>query len=308
MLKRFEGNPVLAPIPDHSWEAYMVYNVAAIFEAGKVFILYRAQGTKSGPSRIGCAISRDGFHIDERLPNPIFEPRTDSDIELFGCEDPRLSRIGDRIYMCYTAYGLMDRMDRETRTIQIGITSISVDDFVNKRWNWGERIYPLPRVNNKDAALLPEKVDGKFILYHRIPPHIWIGFSDDLRTFYDMRIIMMPEAEWESFKIGAAGPPMRVDDGWLFIYHGVDRRLFYRLGAALLDLNDPTRVIRRSRTPILEPINEYEKAGAVPNVTFSCGSIIIGDELLVYYGGADTVTGVASIKVRDLIDRLEKVA
>jgi predicted GH43/DUF377 family glycosyl hydrolase len=118
---------------------------------------------------------------------------------------------------------------------------------------------------------------------------------------------MVPEAEWESFKIGAAGPPMRVDDGWLFIYHGVDRKLYYRLGAALLAPDDPTRVIRRSRIPILEPVNEYEKAGAVPNVTFSCGSVIIDDELLVYYGGADTVTGVASIKVKDLIDRLERV-
>ena len=307
MLKRFSGNPILRPIKSHTWEAYMVYNVAAIYESGQVFILYRAQGTKSGPSRIGCAISGDGYRIDERLERPVFEPRTDSDIELFGCEDPRLSKIGDRIYMCYTAYGLMERMDRETRTIQIGITSISARDFVDKRWNWAERTYPMPRVNNKDAALLPEKVDGRFLLYHRIPPHIWVAYSDDLKNWYDMRIIMVPEEGWEEFKVGAAGPPMRVDDGWLFIYHGVDRRLFYRLGAALLDPKDPTRVIRRSRDPILEPVNEYEQTGAVPNVTFSCGSVIIGDELLVYYGGADTVTGVASIKTDDLIDRLEKV-
>lgn len=109
-----------------------------------------------------------------------------------------------------------------------------------------------------------------------------------------------PENEWESKKIGIAGPPIRTDEGWLLIYHGVSNNSVYTLGIALLDLTDPSKVISRQKEPILEPELVWEKEGCVPNVVFSCGQIETEDDLLVYYAGADTVIGVAGIKKENL--------
>jgi predicted GH43/DUF377 family glycosyl hydrolase len=141
-------------------------------------------------------------------------------------------------------------------------------------------------------------------MLHRGVPDTWLAFSDDLLHWDDHTLIMepIPESEWESKKIGAAGPPLRTDDGWLLIYHGVggegDSRR-YSLGIALLDLEDPTRVIARQAEPILEPELDWEIDGHVPNVVFSCGQAIVDENIYVYYGGADTVIGVAGMGLRD---------
>ncbi|MFQ5952770.1 MAG: glycosidase [Candidatus Omnitrophota bacterium] len=304
VLKRYKGNPILAPKGD-GWESIMVYNCAAIYEGGKVHIVYRAQGSKPGVSRLGYASSTDGFQIDERLDYPVFGPDPASDLERFGIEDPRLTRVDDKIYLNYSAYGSNMGMIFPVNGVQIGISSISVDDFLSHRWNWGPRMYPFYRVDNKNSCFFPEKHNGKFVLIHRIPPHMWIAYSDDMMTWENQKILMSPEFEWEYFKIGGGAPPIKTDKGWILIYHGVDREMRYRLGLALLDLEDPGKVIRRYDRPFLEPETDYEKNGVVPNVTFSCGAVVIGDTLFVYYGGADTVICVATAKVRDVLNLLK---
>ncbi|MBD3379760.1 MAG: glycosidase [Candidatus Omnitrophica bacterium] len=305
VLKRYKGNPILAPRGE-GWESVMVYNAAAVYEGGKVHILYRAQGSKPGVSRVGYASSSDGFNIDERLDYPVFGPDPVNDLECLGIEDPRVTRIGDRIYMNYSAYGKNMGMVNPLQRVQIGITSISVDDFLEKKWNWGERYYPFYMVDNKNSCFFPEKVGGRYVLIHRIPPHMWIAYSDDLKTWVDHRILMSPRFEWEYFKIGGGAPPIKTEEGWIVIYHGVDRKMQYRLGLALLDLEDPARVIGRYDKPFLEPETDYEVSGVVPNVTFSCGAVVIEDELFVYYGGADTVVAVATAKVKDVLGLLRK--
>jgi len=304
MLKRYGGNPILKPIREHPWESLMVYNCAAVYENSKVHIVYRAQGEKGGISRFGYAVSNDGFHIDKRLDEPIFEPR--NEFESCGCEDPRLTKIGERLYMCYSAIGRMPRMTRYSGTIQVGITSIKVSDFLRHQWNWGRRGYPFPRVDNKNACIFPEKINGKFVMYHRIPPHIWIAYSDDLESWYDLKIVMSPIEDWEYFKLGSGPPPIKTNDGWLYIYHAVDCNLHYRLGLALIDLKNPKKVLKRSRKPLLQPEEDYELYGVVPNVVFSCGAVVIGDTLFLYYGGADTVICVATAKVPELLAYLKK--
>jgi len=306
MLKRYEGNPILRPIREHSWESLMVYNCAAVYEGGKVHIVYRAQGEKGGKSKLGYAVSNDGFHIDERLEEPIFEPEPNNEFESYGCEDPRLTKIGEHLYVCYSAIGRMPRMTRYSGTIQIGITSIKVSDFLRHQWNWGRRVYPFPRVDNKNACIFPEKINGKFVMYHRIPPHIWIAYSDDLESWYDLKIVMSPIEDWEYFKLGSGPPPIKTNDGWLYIYHAVDCNLHYRLGLALIDLKNPKKVLKRSRKPLLQPEEDYELYGVVPNVVFSCGAVVIGDTLFLYYGGADTVICVATAKVPELLAYLKK--
>ena len=301
IFDRYKNNPILTPIKEHSWEAFMVYNCGAIYEAGKVHLIYRAQGEKGGVSRFGYASSKDGFHIDERLSEPIYAPLPGNEFELYGCEDPRLTLLGDRIYMCYSAIGELSCMTSYAKTIQVGMTSISVSDFLSHRWNWSSRIYPLPRVDNKNACLLPEKVGGKYVMYHRLPPHIWISYADDLEHWYDLKILMSPQNEWEYFKVGLGPSPIKTERGWLFIYHGVDNKLRYRLGLAFLDLNNPSKVIWRSSEPILEPEEEFEKKGVIPNVVYSCGAVAIGDMLFIYYGAADTVICVATTKLSTIL-------
>ncbi|MFH1837456.1 MAG: glycosidase, partial [Candidatus Omnitrophota bacterium] len=304
VLKRYKGNPILSPKKENPWESVMTYNCGAIYEGGKVHIVYRGQGSKAGVSRLGYASSKDGFNIDERLDEPIFGPDPINDIDCFGIEDPRLTRIGDRIYMTYSAYGYSMGLVHPLKRVQIGITSISVNDFLNKKWNWSERKYPFFQVDNKNSFFFPEKINGKYVLVHRIPPHMWIAYSDDMEHWDNQKILMSPEFEWEYFKIGGGAPPIKTDKGWLIIYHAVDRDMNYRIGAALLDLKDPGKVIARQKTPFLQPETDYEKNGVVPNVTFTGGAVKIDDTLFLYYGGADTVICVATAKINDVLSSL----
>lgn len=303
VLHRYKGNPILSPKGD-GWEAVMVYNCAAIYEGGKVHILYRAQGAKTGISRFGYASSKDGFNIDERLDYPVFGTSVDSDLDCKGVEDPRLTRIDDRIYLCYTAYGSNTGMVFPITGVQLAVTSISVDDFLAKKWNWAERTYPFYRVDNKNSFFFPEKIGGKYVMIHRIPPHMWIAYSDDMVTWTNQQILMSPKFDWEFFKIGGGAPPIKTDKGWITIYHGVDRHMRYRLGVALLDLEDPSKVIGRYNKPFMEPETDYEINGVVPNVTFTCGAVRIDDTIFLYYGGADTVVCVATAKVDDVLKLL----
>ena len=292
-MKRFDNNPILSPLPDHAWESRMVFNAAALFAEDRVHIVYRAMGN-DGISRLGYASSSDGYHFDERLSSPIFEPIIPE--EQFGCEDPRISLLDGQYMMCYTAYG-----SRVLGTHQVAITSIEAKDFLNKKWEWGDRWLPFSGVRNKDAALFPRKINGRYVLLHRINPDICVAYYDDLKRWYNIRTILGPRhRQWDSWKVGIAGPPIEVDEGWLLIYHGVNFDKVYALGVAILDKHNPEKVIYRSQKPILQPVEEYERFGAVPNVVFSCGAVTIDDRLLIYYGGADTVLCVATYDLDEL--------
>ncbi len=287
---RFEGNPILKPIKSHPWESRYVFNPAMIRLGDRIHIFYRAMG-EDMVSRLGYASSKDGFNIDERLPHPVFEPATP--YEWRGCEDPRLTYLEGRCVMTYTAYGDI---------YQIGITSISPESILEKSWEWGERYYPFPNVRNKNAVIFPGRVVGRYAMFHRLDPDIYISYSEDLKDWDEPRLVMSPRPEsWDSVKIGAAGPPIELGSGWLLIYHGVDGNRTYRLGAAIFDKDNPERLVFRTERPILEPDEDYERFGYVPNVVFSCGSVLKGNKLLISYGGADTVIGVATLDLNEII-------
>jgi len=289
-MRRFEGNPILAPVVNHAWESRMVFNPAAVYLDKRVHILYRAIG-EDGVSRFGYASSSDGYHIDERLPHPVFEPALP--VEKNGCEDPRLTEMEDRCIMTYTAYGDI---------YQIGLTTISIENMQNKKWDWEERFFPFPNIRNKNAVIFPRRVNDRYLMCHRLDPDIYIAYSDDLRTWEDTILLMRPRSGfWDCVKIGAAGPPIELDEGWLLVYHGVDVKRTYRLGVTILDKENPERVVYRSKTPILEPTEDYERFGFVPNVVFSCGTILLDGKLLIYFGCADTVIGVATFDLDEII-------
>ncbi|MDY6911161.1 MAG: glycosidase, partial [Chloroflexota bacterium] len=308
-LKRFEFNPILEPIKEHSWESRYVLNSGAIWLDGKVYLVYRAFG-EDEVSRLGLAMSEDGLNFTERLDSPIFEPH--SETEKRGCEDPRLTLIDDRIYMVYTAYdGLI---------AQIALASIGVKAFLKHQWGgWRRHGMVFPGFDDKDAALFPEQFDGKYAMLHRVDPHMWITFSRHLRCPWPRREHKILTGTttgmmWDARKIGAGAQPLKTKYGWLLITHGVDYAHVYRLGVMLLDLANPSRLVYRSPNFILEPEEADEIGNAagfwVPNVVFTCGALPrensnkileVDDELMIYYGAADTVMSAAIVRVGDLI-------
>ncbi len=296
-MKRYQHNPILEPIGTHAWESHLVFNAAALFADNRVHFLYRAMGNDN-VSRLGLAASSDGYNIDERLPLPVFNPSNDSENK--GCEDPRLTLFDNNLFMSYTAFGIHSQHE----VYQIGLTSIGLGDFLARRWRWGERLLAFPGIHNKDAILFPEKFKGDYVMFHRLEPDVCIARSDDLRRWYGLKFVLGPRLSgWDSWKVGAAGPPILLNEGWLMIYHGVSIDKVYSLGVALLDRNNPEEVIYRSEEPILTPTEGYERFGKVPNVVFSCGQVILDNQLLLYYGGADSVICVATYELGELLPK-----
>ncbi len=313
-LERPLDKPILEPIPEHAWESRYVLNAGAVRIDGKIYILYRAFG-KDEVSRIGLAWTKDGIHIDGRLNEPVYFPRDPS--ESAGTEDPRVTVIGDRLYMLYTAW--------DRRVPQIAMASIPVEAFVKHEFdNWTRHGLGFPGLPNKDAVLYPEKFNGRYIIYHRIDPDMWISYLDDLTCPWPrtgQKIVTGPRAGmmWDSVKVGAGSQPIKTRYGWLNIYHGVDYERTYRLGVLFMDPSDPSSVLYQSPNPILEPETPYEIGGTgerdywVPHVVFTCGAvpavdkdvIDLDDEVLVYYGAADSAIGVAKGRLRDLVPILD---
>jgi beta-1,2-mannobiose phosphorylase / 1,2-beta-oligomannan phosphorylase len=285
-LERYANNPILAPILEHDWESRTVFNCGVAQDDGAVYLIYRAQGHESNVSRLGFAVSTDGYTFS-RLDHCVFEPAAET--ETRGVEDPRLTKIGDRWHMLYTAWS----------EIGIQVAMASTANF----FTWERHGIVLHGPDNKDAALFPEKINGHYVMFHRIPPDIWLAYSDDLIHWGDYQKIMQPRAgNWDGWKIGAGGPPLKTEHGWLAIYHGVSPDRVYRLGVVLLDLDDPSRVINWPAAPILEPERPWELTGDIPNVVFTCGTAEINGRYFVYYGGADKVIAVATADRADLID------
>src|SRR3989344_1140892 len=307
MLDKHEANPVIKPIREHPWESQATFNAAAVYDDGKVHLLYRAIG-ESNTSVLGYASSKDGINIDERLNYPIYAPTQDFESPgglpiinymsgggYGGCEDPRITKIDDRFYLTYVAFNGNEHP-------KIAITSIRTDDFRCKRWAWEKpKLISAPNVINKNPCLLPKKINGKYVIFHRVFPNILIDFLDDL-NFEKTRYLkgefsITPRRNfWDSRKIGAGAPPIKTKDWWLLIYHAVSDHdpSKYKVGAMLLDIENPTIVLHRSNNPILVPDRHYENEGYKAGVAYPCGAVVLGKKLIVYYGGADTFVCAAS--------------
>ncbi|OGK13592.1 hypothetical protein A3B40_00500 [Candidatus Roizmanbacteria bacterium RIFCSPLOWO2_01_FULL_37_16] len=319
-LNKHSLNPIITPRPENDWEAFTTLNPAATYLENKVHILYRAQGYDY-ISTVGYAVSSDGVTIDMRLDYPIYGPSEKFEMnktgrvnpELMsaggwgGCEDPRITLLEGRLHMVYVAFD-------GRSNLRLALTSIDVNDFLKKRWNWEKPLLiSPPHVIDKSGCLLPEKINGKYVFFHRVFPDILIDFVEDL-NFKDenkwlkgeYKIKIRPD-KWDSRKIGAGAPPLRTKDGWLLIYYGVNDKdaSKYQIGAMLLDLYDPTKVLYRSNEPILSPNKDYEINGFKPGIAYPCGAVIIKDNLFVYYGAADSVVCVAQAKLEKFLSQLK---
>ncbi len=305
ILRRYQGNPILKPKRKNDWEARSVFNPGAIYEDGKVHLLYRAESFNN-ISVLGYASSNNGFDIDERLEKPVYLPRKKFEInpegKFFGCEDPRLIRVEDKIYIFYTAY------NGQTFP-RVAVSSIKRNDFVEKKWNWSEpRLLTCVKSPDKDCCIFPEKFNNKYLLIHRINDFgIDLEYIDDLdnpkkEVCSENNWVAPRKYKWDNKKVGLNGQPIKTNEGWLVFYHGISSEdSAYRFGLLLCDLKNPEKIIARTENPIFEPREKYEKEGNVPNVVFSNGQVLIDDTVYVYYGGGDRVIGVATAKLDDLL-------
>ncbi|MES3032128.1 MAG: hypothetical protein V4699_02720 [Patescibacteria group bacterium] len=309
-FKRSAKNPIILPNKDHPWEAKAAFNPAVIRIRNTTHILYRAL-SEDNTSYVGYASTKDGVTIDERLAEPIYSPREDFESKKIaggnsGCEDPRLTKIGKVIYMCYTAFDGIGPP-------RVAITSITEADFLRKNWKWAKPILITPPgFDDKDTCIFPEKTKGQYFVLHRVGNEICGDYLKSLDFEKEsvkkcIRIIGPRINSWDSAKVGISAPPIKTKNGWLLLYHGISKsHNTYRVGAVLLDLDDPAIVLARTTDPIFEPQELYEKVGIVNNVVFPCGMALQDGLLYIYYGGADTVVGVATMKLDIILKALTR--
>lgn len=295
-FRRYAKNPILTA-DDIPYECNTVFNAAACRLGDQYVLLLRVEGL-DGHSHLTLAFSRDGYHFDVQDRPWVVCPKEGpfARYECYGLEDPRITRIGDTYYIVYTAFG------PHGPRVAIGETR----DFREFR-----RISLATEVDNKDAVLFPEKIGGSYVMLDRPggmggrAGSIWITYSHDLIHWGRARVVLDPRSGWGNSKLGASTPPIRTDEGWLVIYHGVrvtgSGRL-YRVGAMMLDLEDPSRVLGFSPHFIFGPEKDYERTGDVPNVVFPCGQVLEPDGTLkMYYGAADTCIGLAEAPLADVV-------
>ncbi len=300
-LQRHPANPLIVPDPASAWECLNIFNPSVILHRGLFHMHYRAQGVDF-TSRIGYAVSVDGIHWN-RLREPVLVPQTA--YERKGVEDPRVTEIDGVFYMAYCGFAPYSGKGVEY------LGSIYPSWARSENLIDWDRLGPMVQgEDNKDHMLFPRKIGGKFCAFHRRRPDVWIAYSEDMLSWPEAEMTKLrrsrPGMDWEGKYIGMNGVPIETPLGWLAFYHAADPKHVYRLGAMLLDLEDPSRVLARTPEPILEPEEIWECRGDVPNVVFSNANLQVGDEVWVYYGGGDHVIGLATCKLEAILAHLQE--
>lgn len=338
-FKKYAGNPILKPNPSNSWEERCVLNPAVVYDDEKqeFVMLYRAAGNDVRHQiKLGLATSKDGIHFVRQSDRPAFEgSHEEAD---GGCvEDPRLMKIGDMYYLTYAArayapgqYWLVEYVEGVSKAptymdetdvageelpafakenITVSYLAATKDFKVYKKFG---RITEAT-VDDRDVYLFPEKIGGRYAMISRpkfknVPgltmPSIWISFGDDLIEYDKPELLMTGETWWETQRMGGACPPIKTDKGWFMLYHGVDDKGTYRVGAVMLDLDDPRKIVARTKDFLMEPEFDYEKSGIYNGCVFPTGNVVKDGTLYVYYGCADTYIGLATANFDELIDYL----
>ncbi len=299
-LHRHPVNPVLLPDPTSPWECYNVFNPSVIWAKGLFHMHYRAQGV-DWISRIGYAVSEDGLAWN-RLRQPVLGPVDGTDSR--GIEDPRVTELDGAFYMTYTAYGREFAGEGKPTHLGGGILPMIARSENLITW---ERVGPIVvGEDNKDHVLFPAKIGGRYAALHRRWPQVWLAYSEDLRTWREEEMAPIygprPDNWWDARSVGSNGVPIRTEHGWLCLNHAYSGDKTYRLGAILLDLEDPTKVVHRPSEPIFWPEEIWELRGDVPMVVFNNANVVVGDEVYAYYGGADHVVGLATCKLAALVE------
>lgn len=305
LFKRHPDNPILS-VEDWPYDANSVFNAAAAVVDGEILLLVRVEDFR-GFSHFTVARSKDGIYDWRIDKNPTFIPDpVDHPEELWGIEDARITWIAElnNWAITYTAFSKGGPL----------VSLATTEDFKTFK-----RFGPVMTPEDKDAAIFPVRFKDRWAMLHRpvaktgdnVSADIWLSFSPDLKHWGDhQQLIFAREGSWwDAKKIGLSAPPLETSEGWLLLYHGVRTTAsgsIYRLGLALLDLENPRRVLRRSDEWIFGPKAHYERDGDVDDVVFSCGWIVKDGTVDMYYGAADSCIALASAKMKDLMDYILK--
>jgi predicted GH43/DUF377 family glycosyl hydrolase len=289
MIRRYPHNPILTKT-DIPYPVETVHNAAVVKHGNEYIMLFRSH-LRTGRSIIGLARSPDGFHFTAE-GEPFLIPEGGE----YSVEDPRVTLIDGEYLIAYSVYS--------RDGVQIALAK-------TRDFRQVERVALITEADYRNVVIFPEKFDG---LYARLDrPHseispwsIWISFSPDLRFWGQSQLIMRPvQYHWDEMKIGPGAPPIKTEQGWLSIYHGVFETMdgsIYRLGAALHDLRNPAKIIGVGDSWILQPEDPWEITGYVHNVVFTCGAVAEPDGTVkIYWGGADTVMCVGEATISDLV-------
>ena len=296
LVRRYENNPILTKA-DVPYPVATVHNAAAVKHGERTVLLFRSH-LRNGRSVIGFAESTDRFHFTVR-PEPFLVPAREgvfAEYEEFGVEDPRICAMEGAYWITYSAYSRHG----------VRIALARTEDFIHL-----ERVALISQPDMRNVVLFPEKIGGRYARLDR--PHseispwsINISYSPDLIYWGDSRVVMKPVPyHWDEMKIGPGATPIATEKGWLHIYHGVFPTMagaVYRLGVALHDREDPSRILGVSDEWILQPEDPWEISGYVSNVVFCCGAVPEGDgTVTIYWGGADTVMCAGTADLADLV-------
>lgn len=306
LFLRNPQNPILSA-KDWPYPVNSVFNPAAVQFHDKTLLLARVEDRR-GFSHFTKAISANGVNNWQIDSSPTLEP--DADLypeERWGIEDPRITWLPEleKWAITFTAFS------RGGPLVALALTQ----DFINF-----ERLGPIMPPEDKDAALFPRRIHGKWVLIHRpitanyVPgAHIWISTSLDLKQWGERQILMHARrgSWWDGGKIGLAAPPIETDSGWILLYHGVRQTSsgsIYRLGLALLDLDNPNKVLHRSDEWVFGPSDSYERNGDVDDVVFPSGWVLDSKSglLKMYYGAADSCIAMATTTTTDLLEYLKQ--
>jgi Predicted glycosylase len=294
-IMKFEKNPIITR-DDVPFKVNSIFNPGAIKFGSQYLLLCRAE-LPTGRSVFVLAKSNDGenFAVDVK---PCLVPSDHGEYFKYvewGIEDPRIIKHEDKYLITYTGYS------KYMPLVMLAETT----DFVNYKI-----LGPITEPSNKDCALFPEKINGYYWKMDRPSSEgrndIWMNKSKDLLHWGGHQFVMEPESgTWEQNKIGGSTPPVKTDKGWLLLYHGVRGfgiSYMYKIGAMLLDLYEPWKVIGKTKEPILSPLYDYERVGDVGNVVFSNGWIVKENgDINIYYSGADTNICLAKTTVNYLL-------
>jgi beta-1,2-mannobiose phosphorylase / 1,2-beta-oligomannan phosphorylase len=329
-LDKYVNNPILKPNQDNDWESLVVLNPAAVYdEQNQEFImLYRAADNSDlHKISLGLAKSKDGFHFERQSNHPNLEG-TIGNTDEGGVEDPRLVKMGDWYFLTYASrpyrpgrYWLNQVIKRDTPSE--GISFIKKNDTlthlaITKDFVTYKKLGRMTNstVDDRDVMIFPEQVNGKYVRlsrpmtwcgegYENKNPATYIAFSSDLMEWQSPKLLMEGKEWWEDKKIGASCPPIKTEFGWFHIYHGVSKKdQAYRVGAVLLDLVDPTKIIARTKDFIMEPDQPYELEGFYNACVFPTGNVVVDGVLYVYYGAADKYVCVATADFNTLLKYL----
>ena len=336
IFTRCPENPIVVP-GRYGWRRAVVFNPGVIYDDGRFTMYERAAGgLRPFHCTIGMLESADGVRFRHVTDQPVFTPEM-AGSKYGSVQDPRVVRIDETYYMTYayrpyawnshpTGLGVPESFEApfpgfsgraEENQTRSGI-AVSTD-----RRHWRHLCWPTPaELDDRDVILFPEKIAGRFALLRRPAqfvgpahgtdrPGIWISFSDDLLSWTRPVLIARPEQPWENSRIGGSTPPIRTGEGWLVFYHGVEdeypphRRVVYRLGAMMLDLVDPTKVLARTPEPLMAPAEYYERFGLyIPNVIFPTAAVVTDGLIHLYYGVCDTAIALATAPLDAVVARV----